>query len=166
MQNSQVQSTVETGRTPHWGAAIWAGLAAGVVFMMLEMLMLMFFAGQSPWGPVRMMAAIVLGPEVLPPPATFDLGIAMTAMAVHFPLSILYGLLIALMIFRLREGSGLAIGAAFGLAVYFINFYGMTAIFPWFANARGWISLVAHLLFGLVAAWVYKEIVKRKIRHT
>ena len=52
--------------------------------------------GQSPWGPPHMMAAMVLGKEVLPPPGTWaplDLKIMMTAMMIHFPVSIVYGLI-------------------------------------------------------------------------
>lgn len=41
-------------------AAIPAGLIAGVVFMMMEMI-LVAAMGESPWGPPRIMAAIVMG---------------------------------------------------------------------------------------------------------
>ena len=57
------------------------------------------------------------------------------------------------MIAHLGFGVALAVGAAFGLAPYLINFYGMTALFPWFANARNWVSIFAHVMFGLIAAW-------------
>lgn len=33
-----------------WKAAIWAGVIAGVVFMMLEMVLVGTIGGQSPWG--------------------------------------------------------------------------------------------------------------------
>lgn len=33
-----------------WRAGAWAGLIAGLVFMMLEMAMVWMFLGQSPWG--------------------------------------------------------------------------------------------------------------------
>jgi hypothetical protein len=71
-----------------WKAATWSGIIAGFVFLALEMVMVPVFAGGSPWGPPRMMAAIVLGEGVLPPPATFDLGVIMAAMGLHFVLSI------------------------------------------------------------------------------
>ena len=53
-------------------AALWAAIIAGIVFMMLEMIMVPVFMGGSPWGPPRMIAAIGMGKGVLPPPATFD----------------------------------------------------------------------------------------------
>ena len=62
-------------------AAIWAAIIAGIVFMMLEMMMVAIFTGGSPWGPPRMIAAIGMGKGVLPSPATFDAGIMMVAMS-------------------------------------------------------------------------------------
>lgn len=136
-------------------AAIWAGLVAGAVFMMLEMIMVPMFGGGSPWGPPRMIAAIAMGPDVLPPPATFDLTIMMVAMSVHFVLSIVLAVVLAWIVRGRPMGTALIIGGVFGLAVYLFNFYGMTVVFPWFAMARNWISTFAHVVFGLAAAWSY-----------
>lgn len=143
-----------------WKAATWAGIIAGFVFLMLEMLMVPVFGGGSPWGPPRMIAAIVLGKGVLPPPATFDLGIVAVAMVLHFVLSIVYALIFALVVHRLSLGPALAVGAAGGLILYLVNFYGFTAIFPWFAMARNWISIFAHIVFGVAVAGVYVPIRK------
>lgn len=143
-------------RTMDWSAAVWAGVVAGAIFMMLEMIMVPVFMEGSPWGPPRMIAAMVMGEGVLPPPATFDLMILMVAMVVHFVLSIVFALVLALLIARLGFGAALAVGAAYGLALYVVNFYGMTAIFPWFAMARNWVSIFAHVMFGLIAAWWYR----------
>jgi hypothetical protein len=145
-------------RTINWRAAVWAGVIAGAVFMMLEMVMMPLFAGVSAWAPPRMIAAILLGREVLPPPATFELGVFLVAMMVHFALSIIYAVILAWIIYTFSLGPAIAIGMAFGLALYVINFYGFTAIFPWFAMARNWISIFAHLVFGGVAAWAYKAL--------
>jgi uncharacterized membrane protein YagU involved in acid resistance len=71
----------------------------------------------------------------------------MTAMVVHFALSIVYGLIFAWIASYLPMSRGVAIlaGAAFGLALYLINFYPIAAaFFPWFAMARNWISIVSH----------------------
>jgi len=50
----------------------------------------------------------------------------------------------------------------FGLLIYLINFYLMTAVFPWFAMARGGIPAFAHAMFGLVLGWVYHAVASRK----
>jgi hypothetical protein len=143
-------------RATDWRAGAWAGIIAGIVFMMAEMLMVALFKGESPWGPPHMMAAMVLGKGVLPPPADFNMTVMMAAMAVHVPLSIVYGLVIGWLIHRLQAAVALAVGAVAGATIYFVNFYPIaTAAFPWFAMARGTISLAAHALFGIVAAGAY-----------
>lgn len=146
-----------------WSAAIWAGVIAGIVFMMVEMLMVMVFMGESPWGPPRMMAAMVMGKDVLPPPATFDMGIMMAAMMVHIPLSIVYGLIVGWIVHRMGSTSVMLIGGVFGLAIYFINFYLVAPVmFPWFTMAQNWVSLVAHLIYGLVLGGAYAALRKHK----
>lgn len=141
-------------------AAASAGVIAGVVFMMLEMALVGTIGGQSPWGPPRMIAAMVVGEGALPPPATFDMGLMMVAMVIHLVLSVLLGVVLGWIIshWRMSFTTAVATGAIFGLIVYFVNFYGMTAIFPWFAMARGAISIVAHVAFGVVLGWAYHAI--------
>lgn len=147
----------ETWKGPfvHWRAAVGAALIAGIVFLMYEMVMLPLFLGESPWGPPRMMAAIVLGRDVLPPPAAFDMGIMMVAMMLHFMLSIVYAFVIAGFVQGRSAGLALGIGAVAGLVLYLVNFYVFTAAFPWFSMARNWVSVSGHVLYGLVLAWAY-----------
>lgn len=147
-----------------WSAAVWAGVISGAVFMMLEMIMVPMFLDGSPWGPPRMIAAMVLGQDVLPPPATFDFVILMAAMVVHFVLSILYAIVLALIVRRWTMGPAVLVGGGFGLGLYLANFYVFTAVFPWFANARNWVSIFAHIMFGVVAAWAYKALESRRVR--
>ncbi len=139
-------------------AAIWAGLMAGAVFVLFEMLLVATVGGDSPWAPPRMMAAIALGRDVLPPPATFDLGIMGAGMAVHFALSILYAFILGWAISRWRLGLSVSIlvGIVFGLAIYAVNFYLFTDLFPWFAMARNWMTILAHAVFGAVLGSVYR----------
>lgn len=146
-----------------WGAAVWAGIIAGIVFLMMEMLLVMIFMGESPWAPPRMIAAMALGQDVLPPPADFDLVILMTAMGIHFPLTIVYGLIAGWAVHRLNGASALLIGGLLGLAIYLINFYLIApAAFPWFVQAQNWISVVSHLVYGLVLGSAYAALRKHK----
>lgn len=140
-------------------AGALAGLIAGAVFMMMEM-GLVAMAGDSPWGPPRMIAAIVMGEGVLPPPATFDLMILMAAMAVHFMLSIVIGVVFALVARRFGLVMAVVAGAVVGLGLYVVNFYGFTAIFPWFAMARNTISIVSHIAFGVILGLSYRMLAK------
>ncbi len=142
-------------------AALLAAVAAGVVFMMLEMILVAVFMGGSPWGPPRMIAAIAMGKGVLPPPATFDVVIMMVAMLIHFGLSVILAFLFAFVARGRAMGLAIGIGAVFGFVVYLVSFYGMTAIFPWFATARGWIPIFAHIVYGAVLGWVYVLVVHK-----
>lgn len=153
-------TTVTTGAVgADLKAGALAGLIAGAVFMMMEM-GLVALSGGSPWGPPRMIAAIVMGEGVLPPPASFDLMIVMVAMVVHFMLSIIIGLGFAFLAGRFSLLMAVAVGAGIGLALYLVNFYGMTAFFPWFAMARNMISIVSHIAFGMVLGLSYRALAK------
>ena len=142
-------------------AALWAALIAGAAFMMLEMIMVPVFMGGSPWGPPRMIAAMGMGEGVLPPPATFDAVIMMVAMVIHFGLSVILAFVFAFIARGRDFGMAIGLGIVFGLVVYLVSFYGMTAIFPWFAMARNWVSIFAHVVYGAVLAWVYVSIARK-----
>ncbi len=143
------------GRT-FWLDGVWAGLIAGAVFMMLQMLLVWAVNGQSPWGPPRMIAAMILGKDVLPPPAGFDPGVMMAAMVVHFMFSVAYGLLGAWLVHRVDLGVALLIGAVYGLAIYLVNFHALVpGVFPWFVMARSGITTLNHVVLGIVLTGAY-----------
>jgi hypothetical protein len=143
----------------HWRAASRAGVIAGLVFIALEVI-LWPLAGLGPPGePIRMIAAILLGPGVLPPPASFHAGIFAAAMLVHFSLSIIYAVVYAtvhhvLLVGRLSRLTQFTHGL-YGLFIYLINFYGFVAIFPWFVEARHEISVLVHVAWGMLIPWAY-----------
>jgi hypothetical protein len=141
-----------------WSAAIWAGVIAGTVFLMMEMfLMPLFGFAPSIWAPPRMIGAIGLGESALPPPATFDLGIVMVAMLIHFATSILFALAVAFLIRNLGMGAAVGVSVVAALLLYVFVFYLMTPVWPWFEGARNWLSIVVHVVFGAIVAWWYKS---------
>lgn len=135
---------------PSFAGAV-AGIAAGTVATFAQMA-IWWGAGHPVWATLlrdaRFAAAIVLGPEVLPPPNDFDWTVMLVATAVHFALSIVYGCTFALAVRTRRPAPAAGAGLAFGAIVYGVNMYGFTAAFPWFAATRDWITLAAHLVFG------------------
>lgn len=142
----------------NWIAALWASVAAAVISTVSELLLWATLTDALPgilWRDARLAAAIVLGSVALQPPATFDAKLMLVATLVHFALSIAYAVALAAIIARLGTASSLIAGAIFGLMLYVINLYGFTAIFPWFAVARGGITLAAHVAFGLSASAAY-----------
>ena len=122
-------------RSIDWGPAIWASLIAGVVFAVLEIALAWAVKGQSPWAPLHMIGAIGLGPDALTPPDTFDVKIISTAVVIHFALAILYGVILAFIVQRMETTWAILVGGLYGLALYLINFYGFTRLFPWFPRS-------------------------------
>jgi hypothetical protein len=142
-------------------AAIWAGVIAGTVMLILEMALHPIFLGVRMWVPIRMIGAILLGSEVLTPPDTFDAGVLLTAMLVHFSLSVIYAIVTALAIRNMPLVRAVLAGASIGIAIYLMNFYGFTVLFPWFAEARDWVQIVIHFVYGVVSHWSFNKIYNR-----
>lgn len=160
---------VSEHRFPILGSAIKAGLIAGLIFMAVEMALVWLAMGMSPFAPPHMIAAIAMGPDVLPGPNNppgGNLGVFTVAMLIHFALSVVLAFVFKWIAGALKlQGPMLLLaGVVFGLLVYAAHFYGMTAFFPWFAMARNWVSVLAHALFGLVLAWALMPRTMRTVR--
>ncbi len=151
------QRSITMRQIMDWRAAVLAGIVAGAVFLVLQIAILVSLTGgSSPWVVLRMIAAMVMGQGVLPPPATFDPGITVVALLINFVLSILFALLIAFVLHRWGLLVGIFGGALFGLALYAINYYTFTLFFPWFFPMRSWLIVLSHIVFGATAGGVYE----------
>jgi hypothetical protein len=144
----------------NWRAAFWASVIGALVFAVFNIGLNWALRGLSPWIPLRMIAAMVLGQSALSPPDTFDAGILLVAVLVHLGLSIAYGTFLALVIPRLRTAAAIMVGGFYGLGLYYINFYGFNAFSPWFGDTRDWLNIASHFLFGAVLACAYTAINK------
>jgi len=144
--------------TASLAAAAVAGIVGGVAATLVQLALWWSAAYPLPdmlMRDTRLAAAILLGPAVLPPPLDFDWRVWSAAAAVHFALSIVYGVLLAPLLARFRPTPALLAGAGFGLLLYGVNMYGFTALFPWFVASRSWITAVAHIAFGMSTAVAY-----------
>jgi len=144
-----------------WRAAVIAGLAASVVFLVANVALAAWVL-ESPWFPLRLVASLALGPDALPPPPDFDAGILGAALAVHLPLSVGFGCLVAYVVHRGGFVEGLAGGALLGLAFYAINFYTLTYFFPWVYPLKSWMMAVSHVLYGAAAGGLYEALEVRR----
>jgi hypothetical protein len=147
-------------RLPHWPAAAVAGFAAGALLMVLELIWAASMSDQGPWRIPHLVAALVLGPDILKPEVlSFSLPVVATALLTHYGLGIVFGLMLSFIIAGFHYEADMAmvqvLGAMFGLVLYLVNFHGLTALFPWMAELRGWGTLMAHLVFGVAAALLY-----------
>jgi hypothetical protein len=138
-------------------AVFWAGLVSGLVFLVVNMLLSLLFLG-TPWLFIRMVAALLLGQDVLPPPASFDPAIFIVALVIHLLLSLVFTTILALMIHKWGLLVGIIGGAIFGLALYAINIYTFSFFFPWFFSLRSWIILLSHVFYGATAGGMYEAL--------
>jgi len=148
----------------NWIAALYAGIAAGIIATMAQIILWWIFSGSLPgimFRDARLAAAIVLGKEILPMQVAFDWPAMIVATMIHFSLSVIYSMILAAFIVRRSLGVSIFVGIEFGFILFGINMYIFTLIFPWFEEARDWITLMAHVVFGVVAAAVYRVLSER-----
>ena len=164
MAERSVSSSPVSMKSLNWHAAIAAGMVAGIVATGVQIALWWLFLDDAlPWNlyrDARLTAAMLMGPEVLPPPSTLDWTVMAVATSIHFMLSIAYSLVLACLISRLGMMLSLAMGLIYGLGIYVVNMYGVTFIFPWFSEVRDWITIVTHAVFGLSLAGTYKILVR------
>ncbi len=141
-----------------WRAAVIAGLLAGVLTMLLWMLLWAVATGGSLWTPFHHTAAILLGESALTPSQTLNFQTVITGTVVHLFLSVFYAVVLAFIIHRWGLAVGIIGGALFGLAIYIINYYTFTTLYPWFFPLRSWIALVGHIFFGAAAGGIYEAL--------
>ncbi len=148
-------------RVPDWIAAAIAGFVAGAVVMVMELLWSIVVLDISPWAAPHLVAAIVMGPSALESTA-FSVSVVTVALLTHYVLGAIVGVILASIIAPFHFDSSIlmiaSIGAMFGLVLYIFNFYGMVHIFPWFAGMRNGVTLTSHLLFGITAAIMYRQL--------
>ena len=82
---------------PDWKAAVVSGLLAGAVLMVLELLW-SATVGEGPWQTSHLVAAIVMGPQALASPLSFDALIIAVAVLTHYALGVVFGVMLALLI--------------------------------------------------------------------
>lgn len=150
------EKTALAARSINWGAALWASIIGGLVFAALEVVLVPLVQEGSPWAPLHMIGAIALGSGAMASPDTFDLQVVSVAVVLHLALAIIYGVILAFVVARLDAGSATLLGAVYGFLLYLINFYAFTKWFPWFADARDWISIFTHVVQGALWGGLYK----------
>ena len=148
----------------NWIAALYAGIAAGIMATMAQIILWWIFSGSLPgmmFQDARLAAAIVLGKEILPMQVAFDWPAMIVATLIHFSLSVIYSMILAAFIIRRSLGVSVFVGLEFGFILFGVNMYIFTLVFPWFEEARDWITLMAHVVFGIVAAAMYRVLSER-----
>jgi hypothetical protein len=136
-----------------WRAVLFAGLVAGTLFLVADLIFAPIVTKVSATLMLRYFAALVLGSKVLVQSGS---GIIITGIVVHYVLSLVFALVIALVVHRWGLIVGIVGGAIIGVAIYGINLYTVTLLFPWFFAINSTVILLCHAIFGAVAGGVYE----------
>lgn len=136
-------------------AGVMGGVVAGAAYLVAQV---SFTAAVHPGTaaePLQRIAAILMGPDVAPPPSEFTLTVLGMALIIHLGLSMVFGRFVAALAWRRHATTGIVLGALVGLGLYAVNF-GLVApiAFPWFEGSIQWVTILDHLLFGAIAAAV------------
>ena len=132
------------------------GIVAGIVFAIFEMVVsAAIMAAEAFFMPFRMIGPVpwVSGA----PEPTYSLwGVGPAGLVVQLMLAAIYGGAFALVFGGLRSATSyVAIGAAYGLALWLVHFYLIAPIaFPRVTDANPIVRFVAHtFFFGAVLGW-------------
>ena len=135
------------------------GVVAGVVVSVTQIVLWWLThrpLAQTFFRDVQLTAALVMGSAILAQPPTPQWNTLLVATLVHFALSVAYAIILVQLLKSMRATPALLTGALFGLTLYVVNLYGMTLLFPWFAVSRDWVTLLAHIVFGIALAGGYR----------
>jgi MFS family permease len=142
-------------RNMSWRAVFIAGAVAGSVFLVTNIVLMPLSLGIDPSLSLRYIAALVLGNQILTQTDNTTL-ITVVGVIVHYVLSFVFTLIVAVVIHRWGILIGIIGGAVLGLALYGINLYTMTVFFSWFFALNNTVLLLSHVLFGAAAGGVYE----------
>ena len=136
-----------------WRAIPIAAFVGGTVFLLVNVILTPIVLEVEPTLFLRYIAALVMGNDVLTEDQTYTLFVGV---GVHYILSILFTLVIAVVVHRWGMMVGVVGGAILGLALYGINLYTLTVFFEWFFAINSDVLLLSHVLFGATVGGVYE----------
>lgn len=141
-------------RSHRWGAAIKAGLIAGLI--------LLLFPSGNPWTSFSQpSAAHIMGrPVSADPTVTLLSASAIPAHTAHLAVSVVYALVILAVVYRLRSWRAILAGIITALVLYGINFAAFRMFAPEFTGPYEFNVVLAHVLFGGITAGVIRGLLR------
>jgi len=140
-------------RNVMWRAIPFAGLIAGTVFLLLNMVLSPMLLQIDATIILRYFASLTMGTSAL---VADNSSFLIVGLLTHYALSILFTLVIAIVVHRWGLGVGIVGGGILGLSIYGINLYAGTLIFEWFFAINNPLLAISHIVFGAVAGGVYE----------
>lgn len=136
-----------------WNRAFQASLLVGGILFLVSR--------GIPWVGSGAVNPAIMGREINAgnsPSGVFFLSI----MALHFLVSILYGVILAPIVHGFRPLVAGTVGGVVGLVLYFLN-YAISGIFmDTSVTQHEWPSMVLHIVFGIFFAEAYKGMARRR----
>jgi len=142
-------------RNVAWRAIPYAGLVAGTVFLVMMLTLSPLFLQIDPSIILRYFASLMMGTDAL---ITDNASVLLVGVLVHYGLSLVLTLIIAIVVHKWGLGVGIVGGAILGLSFYGINLYAGTLVFEWFFAIDSPLLVVGHIVFGAVAGGVYETL--------
>lgn len=149
-------SSVRVRQVMDISAAVWGGVVAGLVLLIIQMIFAVGTLGGSIWMPFYWNSAIFLGQSILMPPVGFAAVPVLLGLLIHFFFAIIFGVLIAFVVHRGGMPVGIIGGGLLGLTLYAVDYYLLSDLLPWFYNIRGWEMTLGHIIYGAVAGGIYE----------
>lgn len=150
--SSKASSQTIGGSRISFRAVIEAGLAAGVLFLILEFITGALGAATS-LGPATFTLQTALNAGGVPPSS----GLIAVAMLLHFLLSLATTLVLGFIIHRMASHYALVAGLLYGAFLYSGNVVLFVVIQPELGIVNDTLMLVNYALYGSFAAWLYKQ---------
>ncbi|MBT8096794.1 MAG: hypothetical protein HKN35_10000 [Woeseia sp.] len=139
------------------GALIRAAVVASVATLLMYLYLVPVLVGAGNAAVIlRYMASVVMGADVLPPPANLSPTIMLAALAVHAGISLSMAAVIAFILHRWGLLTGIIGGAVLGLVFFAIIHYSLTLIHPHFYAMNHWSVALVHAVFGAIAGGIYE----------
>ena len=136
----------------HWQGmpALAAGFFAGLVLLIVP--------HASPWEGLTSFMPTIVGRTVPSSWGVPSLGVV----AMHLALSVIYGFIVSLVVMSIRQLWAVLVGGLVGLALYGVN---LAIVSMWIPEMRANEVAVAvtHFVLGLIAAGLYRGLLRRKV---
>jgi len=143
-------------RTIDWSIALVAGIVAMIVFAVIEIAFSWAVRGAAPLRPLVVYGTATLNavmPSVHPGggPKTAIVGVVCL-----LALGAASGIILAYVVDRIGIVAAAIAGAVFGLAMYAVDLYGVARLLTSLVALRDWMSALAYVIQGALAAALYK----------
>jgi hypothetical protein len=143
-------------RTVDWSYAMLSGIVAMIVFAIVEIAFSWAGRSTSPLAPLAVFGTATL--NALMPSLHPGGGVktAIVGIACLLVLGAVSGIILGYLVHRLGMVGAVLVGLAFGLAMFALDLYAIARVLPALVALRDWMSALAYVIQGVLAAALYK----------